>query len=249
LIFLVTNVTKEKLLNMTKLVLIVLLFLPSFFDSCMNKETVKNTVTQNNKPAKQKNPIPKSLDALDLNSENMYAFILKKDWNAAEKQYQKVQEEFYTLSPYLIKDSIPTDYIVSLETAVKFLSKDIEDKNQVSAMTDANNITNYMCDAADYFVTDFPSNLRRVHVYTRNIEICVLQNDWEGAKTNFAKVNAYWPKVKNVLSAKSEQKVKEFEESLVDFDYLLKKQDDAKILKQTQIMRDRTEALEKYYEN
>jgi len=234
---------------MTKLALIFLVLFSSIFDSCFNKEVEKNTVTQKNQVAKQKNPIPVSLNVMDENSEVLYAYLLKKDWSAADKQYQKVQEEFYTLSPHLIKDSIPTDYIVSLETAVKFLNKDIEDKNQVSALTDANNITAYMCDVADYFVTDYPSNLRRVHVHTRNIEISILQDKWEDAKENFKKVNAYWPKVKTVLSGKSEQKVKEFEDSFVDMEYLLNKKETDKILKQTQVMRDKTEALEKYYEN
>lgn len=234
---------------MAKISLAVLLIFTSVFYSCGKKEQEKNTVTQTNKSAKQKNPIPKTLDVLDENSEVLYANLITKDWSAAEKQYQKVQEEFYLLSPYLIKDSIPTDYIVSLETAVKFLSENIEEKNQTASLTEANNITNYICDVADYFMTDYPSNLRRVHVYTRNIEICVLQNDWEGAKANFKKVNAYWPKVKGVLSQKSEQKVKDFEDSFVDFEYLLNKKDESKTLKQTQVMRDKTEALEKYYEN
>jgi hypothetical protein len=234
---------------MIKLTLIFALLFASIFDSCFNKETEKNTVTQTNIPAKQKNPIPVSLNEMDENSEILYAFLLKKDWSASEKQYQKVQEEFYTLSPYLIKDSIPTDYIVSLETAVKFLNKDIEDKNQISALTDANNITAYMCDVADYFLTDYPSNLRRVHVHTRNIEINILQDKWDDAKENLKRVNAYWPKVKTVLSSKSEQTVKEFEDSFVDMDYLLNKKETVKILKQTQLMRDKTEALEKYYEN
>ncbi|MBI5403350.1 MAG: hypothetical protein HY959_08095 [Ignavibacteriae bacterium] len=233
---------------MTKIALISLLLLSSIFNSCFNKEAEKNTVTQKNQTAKQKNPIPVSLNVMDESSEILYAYLLKKDWNAAEKQYQKVQEEFYTLSPYLKKDSIPNDYLVSLETAVKFLARDIEDKNQVAALSDANNITAYMCDVADYFVTDYPSNLRRVHVHTRNIEISILQDKWEDARENFKKVNAYWPKVKGVLSQKSEQKVKEFEDSFVDFEYLLNKKDESKTLKQTQIMRDKTESLEKYYE-
>jgi hypothetical protein len=233
---------------MVKLTLISFLIFASIFDSCFKKETEKNTVTQTNKTATQKSLIPKSLDALDKNSEDMYDYLLRNDWSNAEKQYQKIQEEFYTLSPYLIKDSIPTDYMVSLEASVKFLSKDIEDKNQVDALTEANNITSYMCDVADYFVTDFPGNLRRVHVFTRNIEINVLQNDWENAKSNFKKVNAYWPKVKSLLSQKSEQKVKDFEDSFANFEYLLNKQDVPKTLKQTQIMRDKTAALEKYYE-
>lgn len=233
---------------MVKLTLVVILIFASIFGSCFKKEAEKNTITQTNKTAIQKEPIPKSLDALDKNSEDIYAFLLKKDWTMSEKQYQKVQDEFYSLSPYLIKDSIPTDYMVSLETSVKFLSKDIEEKNQIDALTEANNITSYMCDVADYFITDFPSNLRRVHVFTRNIEINVLRNDWETAKANFKKVNAYWPKVKSLLSEKSEQKVKEFEDSFVDVEYLLSRQDASKTLKQTQIMRDKTAALEKYYE-
>jgi hypothetical protein len=216
--------------------------------SCVNKTSETNNIAKKEKKAQEKSPIPKSLDALDKNSEDMYDYLLKNDWSNAEKQYQKIQEEFYTLSPYLIKDSIPTDYMVSLEASVKFLSKDIEDKNQVDALTEANNITSYMCDVADYFVTDFPSNLRRVHVFTRNIEINVLQNDWETAKSNFKKVNAYWPQVKSLLSQKSEQKVKDFEDSFANFEYLLNKQDAPKTLKQTQIMRDKTAALEKYYE-
>ena len=233
---------------MVKLTLVVILIFASIFDSCFNKEAEKNTITQTNKTAIQKEPIPKSLDTLDKNSEDIYAYLLKKDWNMSEKQYQKIQDEFYTLSPYLIKDSIPTDYMVSLETSVKFLSKDIEEKNQIDALTEANNITSYMCDVADYFITDFPGNLRRVHVFTRNIEINVLRNDWETAKANFKKVNAYWPNVKSLLSEKSEQKVKEFEDSFVDVEYLLSRQDASKTLRQTQIMRDKTAALEKYYE-
>jgi hypothetical protein len=233
---------------MTKLTLIIVFAFASIFNSCFNKEAEKNTVIQTNKAARQKSQIPKSLDALDKNSEDIYDYLLRKEWAASEKQYQKVQEEFYTLSPYLMKDSIPNDYIVSLENSVKFLTKDIEEKNQVSALTDANNITSYMCDVADYFLTDFPSNLRRVHVHTRNVEINVLQNDWEGAKNNFKKVNALWPKVKNLLSQKSAQKVKEFEDSLIDFEYLLNKKDISKTLRQTQVIRDRTAALEKYYE-
>lgn len=216
--------------------------------SCFNKTSKTNNIVTKEKKAQGKSPIPKSLDALDKNSEDIYAFLLKKDWTMSEKQYQKVQDEFYTLSPYLIKDSIPTDYMVSLETSVKFLSKDIEDKNQIDALAEANNITSYMCDVADYFITDFPSNLRRVHVFTRNIEINVLRNDWETAKANFKKVNAYWPKVKSLMSEKSEQKVKEFEDSFVDVENLLSRQDASKTLKQTQIMRDKTAALEKYYE-
>ena len=229
--------------------ILLALILTVLLSSCVNKSSEVNNIVTKEKKSREKSQIPKSLDALDKNSEDMYDFVLNKDWQKAEKQYDKIQNEFYTLSPYLIRDSLPGDYLMSLETSVKFLLEAVKNKNRIEALKEANNITSYMCDVADYFITDFPSNLRRVHVFTRNMEINVLQNDWESARDNFGKVNAYWPKVKEVLSQKSEQKVKEFEDSLDDFENLLDKKDAQKTLKHTQVMRDKTATLEKYYEN
>lgn len=218
------------------------------FVSCTRKPG-NPTVIHKNNGVSEKQPIPKSLDKLDKNSEDIYQSLLNREWTRAESDYQKVQSEFYSLSPYLKEDSIPVDYLVALEFAVKDLDNNIKNKNQTEALTDANNITSYMCDVADYFITDYPSNLRRIHVFTRNIEIDALQDKWEEAKENLEKINAFWPKVKDLLSAKSVEKVKAFEESLNDFDVLLNKKDLSKVLKRTQIIRDRIADLEKYYEN
>jgi hypothetical protein len=233
---------------MLKLLLIVLFAFTLMLNSCSKNQGNSNIITPK-KSAREKSPIPISLEKLDKNSEELYQSLLNKDWIKSEKDYQKVQEEFYNLSPYLIKDSIPNDYISALEFSMKNLEGSVKDNIQIESLTESNNITYYMCDVADYFITDYPGNLRRIHVFTRNVEINALQDKWDGAKENFRKVNAFWPKVKDLLSAKSTEKVKAFEESLIDFEYLLNKKDLSKVLKHTQTIRDKTAELEKYYEN
>lgn len=233
---------------MNRIIIVTVFSFFILFFSC-NKNHNLAPINSSTKVVREKSPIPISLEKLDKNSEDLYQSLLNKDWSKAEKDYQKVQEEFYNLSPYLIKDSIPNDYISALEFSVKVLEIGIKDKNLFESLTESNNITYYMCDVADYFITDYPSNLRRIHVFTRSIEINALQDKWDEAKGNFKKVNAFWPKVKDLLSAKSAEKVKAFEDSLIDFEYLLNKKDLSKVLRQTQIMRDRTATLEKYYES
>lgn len=233
---------------MTKILTLALLVFTFLLNSCSEKPD-NVTVIPKNTVAKVKSPIPKSLDALDKNSEDLYQSLLNKDWVKSEKDYQKVQEEFYNLSPFLLRDSIPNDYISALEFSVKSIEKNIKEKNQIEALTESNNVTSYMCDVADFFITDYPSNLRRIHIFTRNIEINALQEKWDDAMGNFNKVEVFWPKVKDLLSVKSREKVKAFEDSLIDFEYLLEKKDLSKVLKKSQIIRDKTAALEKYYEN
>lgn len=218
------------------------------FISCNKKQEITNVITVN-KMAKEKSVIPKPLNTLDINSEALYQSVMNSDWLSSEKDYQKVNEEFYNLSPYLIKDSVPNDYISALDFSVKELDINIKNKNKIGCLTESNNITKYICDIADYFITDYPSNLRRIHVFSRNVEIFALQDKWDESKENFNKINAFWPKVKDLLSAKSAEKVKAFENSLLDFEYLLNKKDLSKLLKQTRIIRDRIDDLEYYYEN
>ena len=92
---------------MLRITLLFLFIFLSLFDSCFKKDDAPKTKIQTNKPAREKRLLPKSLDALDLSSENIYQYILNKDWGKSKQGYQKVQEEFYKLSPYLIEDSIP----------------------------------------------------------------------------------------------------------------------------------------------
>lgn len=242
------EIRQIKLLKMFKIFIITLFIFTLLFSSC-SKKPDNTAVIPKNTPARVKSPIPKSLNAFDKSSEDLYQSLLSKEWIKSEKDYQKVQEEFYNLSPYLMRDSIPNDYISALEFSVKSLEKSIKEKNQIESLTESNNITSYICDVADFFITDYPSNLRRIHVFARNVEISALQDKWNNADGNFNKVELFWPKVKDLLSAKSEEKVKAFEDSLTDFKYLLEKRDLSKVLKKSQIIRDKTAALEKYYEN
>lgn len=145
-------------------------------------------------------PVPASLMRIGLSSENIFMNVKSNNYAKAQDELKKIKEDLNNLNPALkVTPTITTNTISTFNDAISTLETNINSKKQYESMFQANTITRYAYDISDNYKTDYPTDLGRLKVFGREVELALDKNDWSVAANNNGELNAVWTKVKTLF--------------------------------------------------
>jgi LysM repeat protein len=147
-------------------------------------------------------PVPKQLDTIESNAEDIMDDIYAKDWQKAKDKVNIINTNMNALIPYLQQASVPNHLITDIQQAIKMLEENVAQKNSLQALFDANQITRYIPDMLDYFKVIIPTDVSRLDFLGRQIVLNVEGNDWTAANDNYDLVKKIWERLSPELNAK-----------------------------------------------
>ena len=180
-----------------------------------NTGTVKTTPAAN---VPEKNPvgeIPKSdaapprvlVDAGEF-AENIYDFAKAKNWTKADESLTRLQKAVADLKAQNLSNSQIVENINSLSTAVRA-------KNEMDAMSEANQATFLIAEQSAKFKLAVPVEVTKLDYYGREIELLAMNKDEAKLKSTAKAIRETWNAVKPKIEAKGATKEAAKFESLV----------------------------------
>lgn len=160
-------------------------------------------------------PIPKQLDAIESNAEDIIDDIYAADWEKAVSKVNLIKTNMDELTPLLQEAVVPAELISGMKLAIKNLEQNVIQKNAYSAIAQANRITMYIPDILDYFKVTIPTDVSRLDYLGRQIILNVEGNDWNEANNNYIAAKKIWENLKLQLDTK-------YSKDITDFDQVLK---------------------------
>lgn len=147
-------------------------------------------------------PVPKQLDTIETNAEDIMDDIYAKDWQKAKDKVNIINTNMSELMPYVQQAMVPNHLIADIQHAIKRLEENVAQKNSLQALFDANQITRYIPDLLDYFKVVIPTDVSRLDYLGRQIILNVEGKDWTAANDNYMTSNKIWGRLKSELNAK-----------------------------------------------
>ncbi len=147
-------------------------------------------------------PIPKQLDTIESNAEDIMDDIYAKDWQKAKEKVDIINTNMSELIPYLQQAMVPNHLITDIQQAIKSLEKNVALKNSLRALFEANQITSFIPDILDYFKVVIPTDVSRLDYLGRQIILNVEGNDWTAANDNYTTAKKVWERLKPELNTK-----------------------------------------------
>lgn len=159
-------------------------------------------------------PVPKQLDTIESNAEDIMDDIYAKNWQKAKDKVNIINTNMNALIPYLQQALAPNHLITDIQDAIKKLEENVGQKNSLQALFDANQITRYIPDMLDYFKVVIPTDVSRLDYLGRQIILNVEGNDWAAANDNYTTSNKIWGRLKPELNAKYSKDISNMDQIL-----------------------------------
>lgn len=215
-----------------------------------SQTTTPNTaqaVTQQTQSTKTQPP--SQLDSLESDSEDIIDDITKINWTSAKSKSADIKAKFSELSPILTKDSVSTDIISGMESTIAKLENAVDAKQSYEARVQANQISNYIPDVADYYTTTIPTNIGRLDYLGREILLDAENSDWTSAASNCQTASSLWNGLKAQMSSSYKTDIDTFQSNLDNLKSAIDKKDSAETAKQADALLENIDTLEKDFTN
>ena len=144
--------------------------------------------------------VPKQVDTLESNAEDMIDDINNNDWKKAIIKMDEINNDFYALKPMLQAHMISNDMISNIENEITGLQDAVKSKNAYNAKVHANLITGYITDILDFYKVEIPTDVPRLEYLGRAIIFDIENNDWDSANVNFQKAVRIWDVLQKKLN-------------------------------------------------
>lgn len=159
-------------------------------------------------------PVPKQLDMIESNAEDIMDDIYAKDWQKAKEKEDIINTNMNELIPLLQQAVVPNHLITDIQQAIKNLEKNVALKNSLQALFEANQITRFIPDILDYFKVVIPTDVSRLDYLGRQIILNVEGNDWTAANDNYTTVEKIWERLKPELDTKYSNDISNMDQTL-----------------------------------
>lgn len=170
-------------------------------------------------------PIPRQLLDLESNTRTIIDEIYTGDWDRATRRVSAIKANLIESTPFLQEAVIPNRLISGINLAINNLEQNVAQKKTYQAISQANQITQYIPDLYDYFKVSVPTNVGRLYYLARQILINVEQNDWNEANNNYLRINKIWEELKPSLNPDRYSKdISEFDQILNNISESIKQQ-------------------------
>jgi hypothetical protein len=140
--------------------------------------------------------------------------ISHMDWNAAKNKADIIKNSMGELKPILDSARIPEETVDGLVSAVCGLDNAVGAGKQYDALAQANMITEFIPDVADYYVTVVPTDVMRLGYLARELMLDVRHEDWQSGEADLTAVEGVWVRSKSKLHLSSRQDPDDFQDSL-----------------------------------
>lgn len=147
-------------------------------------------------------PIPKQLDTIDSNTEDIMDDIYAKDWQKSKNKINTIKTNWNELIPLLQQALVPDNLISDLGQAINNLEQSVIRENSLQAIAQANHVTQYIPGILDYFKVIIPTDVNRLDYLGRQIIINVEGNEWASANNTYVIAKKVWERLKPELDAK-----------------------------------------------
>ena len=189
-------------------------------------------------------PVPKQLDAVESNAEDIMDDIYAKDWQKAKSKVDVIKTNMNELIPLLQQAQVPSRLISDMQNAISNLEQSVKLEKSLQAVARANLITQYIPDILDYFKVIIPTNVSRLDYLGRQIIINVEGNDWTEANNNYMLAKKVWERLKPELDAKYSKDSASFDQILNDIQDSIKGKNYQSTINNANKMLDQVDVLE-----
>ena len=152
-------------------------------------------------PAAQKTIPPAQIDKIESASEDIIDDISNNDWEAAQSKVAEIKTNLSDLKPILVAASVPTEITDGISSAVNGLDAAVSSKKSYDSRLQANHISKYVPDIADYYISTLPTDIGRLDYLGREIALNAESSDWSAAGSNFNIASGLWTGLKSKMSS------------------------------------------------
>ncbi len=156
---------------------------------------------------------PEQLDVIQANAVDIIEDISHMDWSAAKSKADIIKNSMGELKPILESARLPKETVDGIVSAVGGLDSAVGAGKQYDALAQANMITEFIPDIADYYVTAVPTDIMRLGYLARELMLDVRHEDWQSAETDLTATEGVWIRSKSKLPT-YRQDIDEFQNSL-----------------------------------
>lgn len=151
--------------------------------------------------------------------------VVMADWDSANRRVNEIRTRMNDLAPMLQDAQVPNHVIFGINAAIRNTEQNIAQKRAFPAMSQANQITQLMSDALDFFNVVVPPDVLRLGYFARQIILNVEQNDWAEAHQNYRRALTVWQRIRPELTSGYAQDVASFDRVLEDINESINRRD------------------------
>ena len=169
--------------------------------------------------------VPDQIDDMLAKANNIIEDIIMMDWQTANSRVNEMRTLMNNLAPMLQEAKVPNNVIFGLNAAIRNTEQNIAQRRAFPAMSQANQITQFIADALDFFNVIIPPDVLRLAYFARQIIFNVEQNDWAEAFQNYRRALAVWQRIRPELVTDYAKDVSNFDQTFDDMNESIDRRD------------------------
>jgi len=169
--------------------------------------------------------VPDQIDDMLATAINIIEDIIMMDWQTANSRVNEMRTLMNNLAPMLQEAKVPNNVIFGLNAAIRNTEQNIAQRRAFPAMSQANQITQLIADALDFFNVIIPPDVLRLAYFARQIIFNVEQNDWAEAFQNYRRALAVWQRIRPELVTDYARDVSNFDQVFDDLNESIDRRD------------------------
>ena len=169
--------------------------------------------------------VPDQIDTMLSAVVNIIEDIIMMDWQTANSRVNELRTLMNSLTPMLQEAKVPNNVIFGLNAAIRNAEQNIAQRRAFPAMSQANQITQLIADALDFFNVILPPDILRLSYFARQIIFNVEQNDWAEARQNYRRALAVWQRIRPELESDYGREVSNFNQVQDDINESIDRRD------------------------
>lgn len=151
--------------------------------------------------------------------------IIMGDWQNANSRVNELRTLMNNLAPTLQEAKVPNNVVFGMNAAIRNLEQNIMQRRNFPAMSQANQITQLIADALDFFNVIIPPDVLRLSYFARQIILNVEQNDWPEAHQNYRRALTVWQRIRPELETDYVRDVSNFDQGLENINESINRRD------------------------
>ncbi|MGF7060864.1 hypothetical protein [Brassicibacter mesophilus] len=191
--------------------------------------------------------VPKSLEAIESNSEDIIDDVAKKDWTKADERVSSLEKEWSVYEPIAKEKKASQKQINDFRDDLNNLKQLVETKKQYEASLAANRLTLDTISLMDLYKPKVPTAVGKLDYYGRQVMITAEHGDWSQAKKDSESAITTWDTIKKQVENISTAHAKSFSSTLNSMYEAVKKKDLKTTKEQSKKLLDEVDVLESDY--
>ena len=197
----------------------------------------------------QKTAPPPQIDKIESASEDIIDDISGNDWAAAQSKVAQIKTNLSELKPILLSASVSTDIIDGISSAVDGLKTAVSSKESYESRLQANHISKYVPDIADFYISTLPTDIGRLDYLGWEIILNAENADWPSASNNFDIASGLWIGLKSKMSATYKNDIDGVQSNVDSLKAAIDKKDSSATTKQANALLENVDLLETDFTN